>query len=202
MSDSFKTSRLVGALLLACSPAVLAGVKVQSEVPTQATTDPKLVVYADRAPSVPFAPSGWMGNQAAIKLDEKCTQNPHSGETCIKLQYMAPDKWGGVIWQDPPNDWGDRPGGHNLTGATKLAFWARGEAGGERVKFVFGVIKPDKPNSDSASGEVEVVLTKAWTQYSIDLTGKDLSRIKTGFGWTVGGQGKPVTFYVDDVKYE
>ena len=47
-----------------------------------------------------------------------------------------------------------------------------------------------------------MALTREWAQYSIDLTGKDLSRIKTGFGWTLAGQGKPLTFYLDDVKYE
>ncbi|HUJ09332.1 MAG TPA: hypothetical protein VL171_04840 [Verrucomicrobiae bacterium] len=120
----------------------------------------------------------------------------------MKLQYLAPGQWGGIIWQDPPNDWGDKPGGYNLSGATKLTFWARGETGGEKVKFVFGVIKREKPHFDTASGELDVVLTRDWTQYSIDLAGKDLSRIKTGFGWTVSGQGKPITFYVDDVKYE
>jgi hypothetical protein len=193
---------MAGVLLLVWGSAVQAGVKIQSEVSTTAAPAVKLIVYADGAPSTPFAPSGWMGNQSAIKLDEKCTQKPHTGETCIKLQYSAPDKWGGIIWQDPPSDWGDKPGGHDLTGAAKLTFWARGEAGGERVKFVFGVIKPEKPHSDSASGEMEAVLTKEWTQYSIDLTGKNLSRIKTGFGWTVGGQGKPITFYLDDIKYE
>ena len=46
------------------------------------------------------------------------------------------------------------------------------------------------------------VLTKEWKQYEIDLTNKNLGRIKTGFGWVVGGQGKPVTFYVDDIVYE
>jgi hypothetical protein len=181
---------------------VMAGVKVQSETPTPAAPAAKLVVYADGMASSPFAPAGWMGNQVAIKLDDKCKLNPHEGDTCIKLQYLAADKWGGIIWQDPPNDWGDKPGGYNLTGATKLTFWARGEAGGEKVKFVFGVIKSEKPHFDTASGELEVVLTKEWTQYSFDLTGKNLERIKTGFGWSLSGQGKPVTFYVDDVKYE
>jgi len=179
----------------------LAGVKVQSEVPTPAAPAAKLIVYAD-VTSSPYVPSGWMGNYGAVRMDDRCTTNPHEGATCMKLQYLAPGQWGGIIWQDPPNDWGDKPGGYNLSGATKLTFWARGETGGEKVKFVFGVIKREKPHFDTASGELDVVLTRDWTQYSIDLAGKDLSRIKTGFGWTVSGQGKPITFYVDDVKYE
>jgi hypothetical protein len=202
MSKCFKKSRIVGALLLACGPAVLAGVKVKSEVPTTPAAPAKLTVYTDGMTSAPYAPSGWMGNRGVIRIDEKCPTNPHDGATCLKLEYFALDKWGGVIWQNPPDDWGDKPGGYNLTGAKALTFWAHGEEGGEKVKFMFGVIKREKPHFDTASGELELVLTKEWTQYSIRLAGKDLSRIKTGFGWTVAGQGKPIKFYLDDIKYE
>jgi hypothetical protein len=202
MNDACTKSLLCGTLLLAACPVVLSGVKVQSEATAPAAPPAKLIVYADDMKSTPYVPSGWMGNRGVIRIDEKCRTNPHDGTTCLKLEYFALDKWGGVIWQDPPDDWGDKPGGHNLTGANALTFWARGEEGGEKVKFLFGVIKREKPHFDTASGELEVTLKKEWTQYSIDLTGKDLSRIKTGFGWTVGGQGKPVTFYIDDVKYE
>ena len=191
-----KAQRLIISSSIACLSA-FAGVKVTNEAPA-----PKLVVYADDAGSSPYVPSGWMGNQGALALEANCTMNPHSGASCMKLEYRAADQWAGIIWQDPPSDWGDKPGGHDLTGAATLTFWARGEAGSEKVKFVFGVIKREKPNFDTASGELNVVLTKEWTQYSIDLTGKDLSRIKTGFGWTVAGQGKPITFYLDDIKYE
>ena len=207
MSNSSRIHSVVCGLLCVATLGVWnrpvwAGVKVTDEVPTPAAPAAKLVVYADDMTALPFTPSGWMGNRGAIKLNDKCTVNPHGGATCIKLEYRAADQWGGIVWQDPPDDWGDRPGGHDLTGATRLAFWARGETGGEKVKFVFGVIKREKPHFDTASGELEVVLTKEWTSYSIDLTGKDLSRIKTGFGWTLGGQGKPVTFHLDDIKYE
>jgi hypothetical protein len=190
-------------IIMACGiwcGAALAGVKLLEEAPSPPPA--KLVVYADGMTTRPYDPSGWMGNRGVIRMDEKCSTTPHSGATCLKIDYLALDKWGGVIWQNPPNDWGDKPGGYNLTGATALTFWARGEDGGEKVKIVFGVIKSDKPHSDTASGELEVVLTKEWTQYSMNLTGKDLSRIKTGFGWTVAGQGKPIAFYLDDVKYE
>ena len=181
---------------------VSAGVKVQSEVPRPAESPPKMVVYADSMSSTPYVPSGWMGNQAAIRVDEKCAVNPHEGDTCVKAEYTAPDQWGGVVWQNPPNDWGDAPGGYNLSGASNLTFWARGEAGGEKVKFVLGVIKKEKRYFDTANAELEVELSTEWRQYSIDLTGKDLRRIKTGFGWSVAGQGKSITFYFDDVKYE
>ena len=45
-------------------------------------------------------------------------------------------------------------------------------------------------------------LKQEWKRYSIDLDDKDLSRIKTPFVWTLGGRGRPVTFYLDDIRFE
>ena len=62
-----------------------------------------------------FVPSGWMGNAKAMKLEESCTTRPHAGKTCLRLEYQAKDGWGGIVWQSPAGDWGDRPGGWNLS---------------------------------------------------------------------------------------
>lgn len=80
---------------------------------------------------------------------------PHSGETCIRVDYKDPQGWAGVVWQSPAGDWGDKPGGWNLSGAERLSFWARGARGGEIVKFEFGLLGKDKRFSDSASGKSE-----------------------------------------------
>ena len=115
-----------------------------------------------------YIPSGWMGNAKATKLDDGCATNPHGGKTCVKVEYTATDNWSGIVWQDPANDWGDQPGGWNLTGAKKLKFWARGEKGDETVSFKFGILGSDKKFSDSANGELtDVKLTKEWTEYSL-----------------------------------
>ncbi len=150
-----------------------------------------------------FIPSGYMGNNAAIKADEGCTIKPHSGKTCMQWQYTAKKDWGGVVWQSPANDWGDLEGGKNLTGAKRLTFWARGEKGGETVSFLCGIITHDKPFFDTVQAKLDrAVLTSDWKQYVIDLKGKDLTRVKTGFGWTLAAEGQPVTFYLDDIRYE
>jgi len=162
------------------------------------------VVYdeGDRT-GLTYVPSGYMGNTGAIKIDERCTTNPHSGKTCMQVQYTARDNWGGVVWQSPANDWGDKPGGKNLTGAKRLSFWARGEKGGEVVTFLCGLLGKDKAFPDSVQEKLDkVTLDKEWKQYTIDLKGKDLTRIKTGFAWTLAASGSPVTFYLDDIKYE
>jgi len=209
----FACGFLLGSLLIGSRGTVLAGVKVLDDTPPQPAqpTQPAqpvqkafspFVIYGDDVSSVPYAPTGWMGNKGAIDFNDRCTESPHSGQTCAKVEYKADADWGGIVWQNPQNDWGDKPGGFNLTGATKITFWARGRDGGEKVEFYFGVIKSEKPFSDSDTGRIAVVLTKDWRQYTIDLTGKNLTRIKTGFGWSLAGQGKPVAFYLDDIQYE
>jgi len=159
-------------------------------------------VYADGMNGSPYVPSGYMGQTTAISMDEASTDRPRSGATCIKATYSNPGGWGGVTWQSPVNDWGDKPGGFELTGASKLSFWARGAAGGEKVKIGFGILGRDAKFYDTAKAEKEFTLTTDWQSFSFDLTDKNMSCIKTGFYWVVAGQGKPMTFYFDDIVYE
>ena len=161
-----------------------------------------LAVLADGAPQ-PWAPSGWMGGFDALKVDPASAVSPHSGATCMEVLYDAPGMWVGVAWQHPVNDWGDRPGGYDLTGAKKLTFWARGKEGGEKLDFAVGLLGSDKPYPDTAKAELKgVKLKQEWKRYSIDLKDADLTRIKTPFVWTLGGRGRPVTFYLDDIRFE
>ena len=158
-------------------------------------------VYRDGA-NGPWYVSGYMGNTGAMKVDDRCEEKPHSGETCMKVEYSANDNWAGIFWQSPAGDWGDKPGGANLSKALTLVFWARGEKGGETVSFFMGGIGKDKPFHDTANRKLEnIVLKKEWTRYRIPLDGEDLSQIKTGFGFNFGGQGRPFAFYLDDIEY-
>lgn len=150
-----------------------------------------------------YYPSGWMGNTGAVTMDENCKDSPKSGKHCTKFGYTTGGNWAGVVWQNPPDDWGDKDGGFNLSGAKKLTFWARGENGGEKMKFGFGLLGRDKKFYDTGKKETpEVTLTKDWKQYSLDLDGLNLNRIKSGFYWTLAGQGKPITFYLDRIVFE
>jgi hypothetical protein len=144
-----------------------------------------------------------MGNVKGLKLDERSETTPHAGKTCLKFEYRDKEGWAGIVWQDPPNDWGTRPGGWDLSGARRLTFWARGEQGGETISCEFGLLGPDKPFHDSAKGKLEhIKLSTEWQRFGIDLAGRDLSRIKSGFVVTVAAKGGPVTFYLDDIGYE
>ena len=166
-------------------------------------------VYTDaRSPDNHYIASGYMGDYSDVKIDTACFSNPHRGTTCIKVTYSNAAsqgaRWTGMYWQSPANNWGDKKGGFDLTGANKLTFWARGEKGGERIEeFKLGGITGLYPDSDIA-GIGPVMLTQEWKQYEIDLSGKDISYISGGFCWSSNLDVNPdgVIFYLDDIKYE
>jgi len=167
-------------------------------------------IYADRSSVTNhFTPSGWMGSYGDIKIDIASKEDPYLGDTCIKLIYgiksmQGGARWAGIYWQHPPNNWGNVDAGYDLSLATKLTFWARGEKGGERIEeFKAGGIMGEYSDSDSASIG-PVVLNKEWTQYTVDLKGKDMSYIIGGFCWVTNADVNPegATFYLDEIKYE
>ena len=162
-----------------------------------------LTIYdePDHAVSQPYSPSGIMGSTESVRISSNSTDHPKFGKHCFHFAYQNPADWAGVVWQHPANDWGDLPGGHDLTGAKKLTFWAKGKSGGEQIKFGFGLLGQDKKFSDSGKGEIEVELTTEWVEYAIECAG-DLSQIKSGFYWSLAGQGKPVEFFLDRVRFE
>ena len=161
-----------------------------------------LAVYAD-GESQPWAPSGWMGNISELTMDPQCTDSPRSGATCLRFSYRNPGQWAGVAWQHPADDWGDLAGGFDLTGVSKLTFWARGATGKERLDFRVGLLTAEKPFSDTVHVEKKNIrLTTEWKRYTIKLKGKDLSRVKTPFMWTAAGQGRTLTFDLDDIRFE
>ncbi len=168
----------------------------------EARTPMPFYVYADGFEGMPWVPSGWMGSIDSLTLDGAHTENPHAGEACIKMRYVGEFGWVGVAWQHPPNNWGDQEGGYDLTGARQLELWARGEYGGEQVKFGVGLLDQDKAYPDSGIVAVDdIVLTQEWRRYRIPLKRIDLSSIKTGFVVTVTGRKSPVTLYLDSIRF-
>ena len=137
-----------------------------------------LAVYEDGRPE-PWAPSGWMGNYSALEMDAACNENPHNGDTCLRFTYHDPGQWVGVAWQNPSNDWGNQPGGFDLSGARTLVFWARGERGGEIVDFSLGILAGECEYCDTAfASRKGMKLKREWKRYTLKLKGKDLSRVK------------------------
>ena len=167
------------------------------------------VVYADKnSAGNHYIPSGWMGDYGDIKINDQTMTNPYSGTTCIEFVYSGKKAqnqgWAGVYWQNPANNWGSKKGGFDLTGMTKLTFWARGAKGGEIIqKFIVGGIKG--MYSDTLEVEIgPIELSETWKQYTINLSGKDLSYVSGGFGWVTTSDLNPegATFYIDEIKFE
>jgi hypothetical protein len=150
-----------------------------------------------------------MGDYGDIRLDDHWVPkgSPYA-KPVVRITYTAEGKenngWAGLYWQNPPNNWGSRPGGFNLNGARRLVFKARGEKGGEVVdEFKVGGISGDYADSGSASNG-PVTLAKDWKEYEIDLKGQELSSISGGFCWTMSREQNPngAVFYLDDIRFE
>ena len=164
---------------------------------------PVSAVYEDGFGGMPWIPSGWMGSIESLTLDGAHADNPHAGKACIKMRFTGDvGSWVGVAWQHPANNWGDLEGGYDLTGATYLELWARGEFGGERMNIGVGLLGADTAHPDSGKTSVEdLVLKREWQRYRIPLKKIDLSSIKTGFVVTLAGQRTSVNVYLDSIRF-
>jgi len=154
------------------------------------------------------APSGWMGDFRDLRLDFKWKDHPYEGEECLRFDYTAEGSrfanMIGVMWQNPANNAGELDGGIDLSGATKLTFWARGQDGGEYVgSFSFGGTLGAYPDTDTTSLQ-DVYLSTNWARYEIDLTGLDLSYISSFFGWATARYRNPggMVFFLDEIRIE
>ena len=153
-----------------------------------------------------FFPTGKMGDAESCVIETDYNVNCYSGTACIKVSFTrANDNWSAVYWQHPENNWGTiSNAGYDLTGATKITFWARGQNGGERVKFFSGGITEgayiDSYDQVKTSW---LSLSKQWKKYTINLSGKDLSYVIGGFGFETNAEKNPqgAVFYLDDIQF-
>lgn len=157
-----------------------------------------------------YIPSGYMGDYSAIKMDQYWAGDPHRRATCIKVVYSgaAPEGagWAGVYWLDPVDNWGTVPGptGYDLSQATKLTFWVRGQTGVEHIQFLAGGIVGAHGDSLQPAAKTPVItLPTTWQQVTIPLAKANLTHIIGGFGWVASAQDNPAgaTFYLDDITY-
>ena len=177
---------------------------------TQAPQFKPFYIYANKGSrSNHYTPSGFMPNGKCLSFADTWTEDCYSGSSCMKIEYDVEcsrnsDQWAGIYWLNPPNNWGNRKGGYNLTGAEKLTFWARGEKGGEQInEITIGGLSGDYSDSDVAVIG-PIILMPEWRQYTIDLRGKDLSYISGGFSWSTSAEVNPLdcVFYLDEMKFE
>ncbi|MBU1726842.1 MAG: hypothetical protein KJ880_04350 [Candidatus Omnitrophica bacterium] len=144
-----------------------------------------------------YLPTGWMGDAGDLAYQEETRRD---SESSIKITYSATssaNNWAGIFWQYPDNNWGAYDG-YDLRPYNKLVFKAKGASGGEIINKVFIGIS----GTDTAHAEVgPLVLTSQWQEFSINLSTKDLSNIRGGFGFTVEKANGARTFYLDDIYY-
>ena len=166
-----------------------------------------------------------MGDTNDITIDECRRGDVYSGSTAIRVCYDAigaqGNNWAALAWVAPAGNWGDRPGGHDLTGAQALCFSAKGERGGEKIEFKMGGIgyhpgtcSPEPlacgvkvPYPDSVCPPVYqgvYTLTNGWQDYCLDLNSSvNLSHVVGGFLWGADRNRNPggACFYLDNVRY-
>lgn len=153
-----------------------------------------------------YYPSGWMGDSRDLNFNQQHSKGVYAGKHCIKVQYnpRGSQKWSGIYWQQPSNNWGDKQGGYDLSKATYLTFWLKGETGEEVISEVkMGGFKGAFPDSGTAVKK-NLRLTKDWALYWIDLRKVDTSYIAGGFCFVVNRKQNPngCTFYMDEIRYE
>ena len=157
-----------------------------------------------------YFPTGWMGDgqfgEKNIYFFNSWVDTSRPDAHCIKVNYhtQGPIAWAGIYWQNKPNNWGDFPGGNFLKYEyTKLTFWAKGEEGGEVIKFKSGGIgylgrgsdwhpssREMREYSDSFIANTGyVILEKEWRKYTINLENKNLSSVIGGFCWVIDSHG-------------
>lgn len=193
--------------------------------PTMATGDvfPVFLDYAavfrsDESENNHFAPSGWMGDLAAISFNDCARLGEEWTGRVTEIQYTPGpadnEGWAGIYWQYPENNWGTSadPYGYDLSDYTQLRFLARSEVEGSQVKFFTGGIStgpypssiPEPIFAEEADGQGFVTLSTEWQEFHIGLEGADLSHVIDGFGWVAERARTPegVILFLDDILFD
>ncbi|NQT90693.1 MAG: hypothetical protein HQ558_05515 [Candidatus Omnitrophica bacterium] len=181
------------------------------------TADPDSLEVDNEYMKNHYYPSGWMNTLAGanLQVDTRCTDNPHSGQTCFKITWNGQDgddgwNWAGLVWQEPQNQWEGAPDkGYDLSGADYLSFWARADSGSIGGNKPLQIMAYFGYSSDSC-GETPPMwrnsLTTEWQQYVVPVLNRDMSYVSNGFGIIFNEQHTPndtgCTIYIDDVEFK
>ena len=127
-----------------------------------------------------------------LKINEAFSDPESSCEFCTRVEYL-------------PNASAQATAAYaikeekaHLMDASRLAFWARGEEGGERL-----AIDAAGKSSDTISyaNSTNVTLSKEWKRYEIDLPHSDLAGVTHLFGFKASGSEQQ-TFYFKGIVLE
>jgi hypothetical protein len=165
------------------------------------------VVYGDDGdPQTHFIPSGFFGDSADLTLNAADRSLPHSGATATRIDYrpQGPQRFAGIFWQC--GTFGDTQNvGFNLTAARQVQFWARSSTAGAKAEFKVGGITGSFPDSfpSTPTNPVVVDLGQDWRQFTIDLTGRNLTRVVGGFMFVTSTAQSPggLVLFLDDITW-
>lgn len=167
----------------------------------------------------------WGNNRSLVKnMDENWATDPYAGSSCIRCRVdTRGNDWGGWMFingylpegetQPKLNDGSQPNAGLDLTGATELSFYARGEQGGETVEFFtlgYGYDGEtderlvDYPDSAHKRSRGFVTLSNEWQEYTINVESANLSYVCCGFGFVCSGNESGDAeniFYLDEIRF-
>ena len=155
--------------------------------------------------------ANWMPDASAssmMRLNLESDESPLDGGTCVAVEvnFEKTDRhWCGIA-VGCRNCWGLQPPEtcYDLRRARALVFWARGDAGGERIQ-VKVAITGDRPFGDSLKEPVAsewYTLTKSWAMYQLPLPGENMQRVIIPFVFVTArerNEHRAFTFFLDEI---
>ena len=159
--------------------------------------------------NIEWLKSAELAGDAAVQPDSLTINNIPRDEDCCYIIHYTPGPVGkaGLAYESPD--------GFDLSRANRVVFFAKGEQGGENVRFLAAGKSANLVNGTTTATDIftstefagvsePVVLDTNWTRYQIDVDGVDLSTIEFPFGFIVEqnqSQGD-VAFSLRDVTYD
>lgn len=147
-----------------------------------------------------------IGAKKKVRMDEASAAEAHSPPDAWKIQLEKGAGFGGVCWKNRAGNEGEAPGDDlSKAGYRRIAFWAKGENGGEVAEFRaggLGNIKTRHRDSfDVTAGKIK--LNPGWSEYSIYVNDADLSSVMTPFCVLLHHEDnrEGAVVYLDDLQY-
>jgi hypothetical protein len=164
-----------------------------------------------------FTPSGYMGDGARLGMLEADVHNagckerpPGAVGDCYRFVYHPADnRWAGVYWVYPANNWGSRAG-RRIAGERfkEVRLQAASATPDLLINFLVGGINdPILPNRDRVSAQTSVRIGTEWQTIKLDVSGQDFDRLIGALAWSLpypedwDGQ-QPVVIYLDDIVWD
>jgi hypothetical protein len=198
-----------GVLALLVAVAAL-GCEQRQQAPIEITTPSAKPAARSSVPALDVSLSypnvEAVGATKRIRWEKTQPVDAHSPPDAWKITLDASGDFAGICWKNKPGNEGEAPGDDlSRGGYRRIAFWARGAAGGEAVEFRAGglgnVKTRYKDTFDVNAGRLR--LTPAWKEYGISVTNADLSSVMTPFCVLLHREDNPgaAVIYVDDIQY-